>query len=674
MRFLILLFFAAAPLAAQSRPEIDRIIFDGANEIGPDRLRGAIQSQETPWGVWKWLYQNVSENIGNPPQYHDPVLLESDLWSLRRFYEDQGFYSAKVDAAVQTVDGDVRITFHIAEGVRSTIDKITIRGIESLPNRVQQQIIDDALINTGDPFVYPNVAAEFRRLIGIFSNNGFVNVQTKAKTATPKDGGTKFDVLFDFDLGKEHRFGNVEVVQDTSSVEVIDPDIVTRHIDFQSGDVYSVLKKQESEKLLNRLGIFDATRIENAGVDSSDRVVLIPMRVTVRTRAYQELTPEIGFNDEDYAFNVLAGLGYSHRNFFGGARNFNTLLRFSVRSIQDARIYRLFSKDGLQDSSLVSKVELTTQITQPYFFSNKVSLTGSLSWILDKQKDYYLPIIRSKVGVTAQTALFTRLFVDWNLEWIDPTSVSTQQDTSIRNFERQFNSILTTTLQRDDRDDIFMPSYGTLHSITVEEAGFLPHAFGGLFGTRLPYAQYLKLILTGQWYWDPGAPRGALWAARVRVGAADRYGRSQAPIPITRTFFAGGSGSIRGWKARELGAVPKPSEGGNALLETSLEDRIALFQNAGEFLFMDLQKLSLVVFADAGNIWTDRKRMRISEVAVASGFGIRYVTVAGPIRLDFGMKMYDPVAPLNRRWVTSKRFFGETFSGGVIHLGIGHAF
>jgi hypothetical protein len=56
---------------------------------------------------------------------------------------------------------------------------------------------------------------------------------------------------------------------------------------------------------------------------------------------------------------------------------------------------------------------------------------------------------------------------------------------------------------------------------------------------------------------------------------------------------------------------------------------------------------------------------------MAFGFGIRYNTIAGPIRIDFGMKMYDPS---DGSWVTDKRFFPETFSQGVIQIGVGHTF
>ena len=108
---------------------------------------------------------------------------------------------------------------------------------------------------------------------------------------------------------------------------MIDSSVVLEHLDFSTGEFYSEGKKIESERNLNRLGVFEATKIENALPKGSSEITQIPVRVFVRTRSFQELTPEVGMNDENNAFNVLLGIGYNHRNFFGGARNFSTNLR-----------------------------------------------------------------------------------------------------------------------------------------------------------------------------------------------------------------------------------------------------------------------------------------------------------------------------------------------------------
>ena len=73
-----------------------------------------------------------------------------------------------------------------------------------------------------------------------------------------------------------------------------------------------------------------------------------------------------------------------------------------------------------------------------------------------------------------------------------------------------------------------------------------------------------------------------------------------------------------------------------------------------------------------GNMWNERKDIRLSDLAMAAGLGFRWDTIAGPIRIDFGMRIYDPKDTSDRKWVTQRRFFHDTY--GLVHFGIGHAF
>jgi outer membrane protein assembly factor BamA len=129
---------------------------------------------------------------------------------------------------------------------------------------------------------------------------------------------------------------------------------------------------------------------------------------------------------------------------------------------------------------------------------------------------------------------------------------------------------------------------------------------------------------------------------------------------------------VRGWQARGLGVgLLGQDQGGDAMIEGTIEGRVSTWKEGTYLAFLDLGKISWVLFYDFGNVWSAPQKMRVTEIAMAFGFGMRYNTIAGPIRIDFGMKMYDPA---NGRWVTDKRFFPETFNQGIIHLGVGHTF
>ena len=88
-----------------------------------------------------------------------------------------------------------------------------------------------------------------------------------------------------------------------------------------------------------------------------------------------------------------------------------------------------------------------------------------------------------------------------------------------------------------------------------------------------------------------------------------------------------------------------------------------------------LNHLWVVAFLDVGNVWPLIEEYSLGTVAMATGLGFRYDTFFGPFRIDFGIRVYDPGYPdPDRRWITQRKFFGETLSDGVLHFGIGHAF
>ena len=661
--------------------EVAKIRFEGNETFRDDALLAVMRTKETPAAFWQFLYK-ISEKLGDKPEYFDRLQFEQDYSHLQQFYKDQGFFSAHIDTLLRPDFGRNRITlsFLIREGHRSIIDSIQYIGFDDLPPPLTEELLTRPLIEVGEPFIVDHVVNERERIVNAFFDNCFADVRVDSVVADRFTSTNNIKVVIAISRGKRYQFGGITIRQDSTAVERVDDQVIREHLDFQRGDFYSQAKRIDSERNLNRLGIFETSRIEPIVSMRSDSLLEIPMRVFVRTRPFQELVPEVGVNDENNAFNILLGLSYNHRNFFGGARNFETKFQFQLQSIQDVEFGRVLNHTGFRDSSVIGNAELSFLINQPYFFNNKTSLTPSLSFIIEKRNKYYFnPIIRGRFAVISQTARYTTTFVDWSLERIGYEPIDARIgalyfDSLSIDRRPQFNSILSVSLQRDKRNDLFYPSAGFFHSVSLEEAGIIPSVFGGLFGSDLPYSKYVKLSGRGLWYVDPSGSQADIWAFRLYGGVAQLYGNSPAPVPITRRFFGGGSGSVRGWPARELAASSLPEEGGNAVFEGSIENRWNLLRNAGRLGFIDFSKFSLVLFYDLGNVWTKVQKFRPDEIAMASGLGLRYATIAGPIRVDIGFRVYDPMGEPGRQWITEKKFYKETLGNLVLHFGIGQSF
>jgi outer membrane protein assembly factor BamA len=231
--------------------------------------------------------------------------------------------------------------------------------------------------------------------------------------------------------------------------------------------------------------------------------------------------------------------------------------------------------------------------------------------------------------------------------------------------------LLSTTFVHDNTNDIFSPSKGFFHSITVGNGGLLPKLIIGLFEPDVYYSQYVKLFTSNNFYFNFSKKRGnTVLASKFLVGDIIEYGSGNRviPLPSFYKFFSGGGSSVRGWGARTNGVLANTNDGGNFLLEGSFELRQKLFPGADNFR----KNISGALFYDYGNVWATDEDFRIDQIAMAVGFGVRYNTFIGPIRVDFGFKLYDPSTGVNK-WLFNDfaNIFTERF---VVHFGIGEAF
>ncbi|HAL55162.1 MAG TPA: hypothetical protein DCP63_01470, partial [Bacteroidetes bacterium] len=352
---LLLLSFGQTSFAQESirSYEVDKIRFVGNETLRDDLLLAVIQTRETPMGIWKFLYK-ISEKLGDKPELFDPLAFEADYERLKSFYQDQGFFGVAIDTNIvlHHAAKAVELTIRVHEGQRSYIDSITFVGFDHLPSVLTEEIELNPLFKIGDPFIMDHVIAERGRIVNAFFNNGYVDVRVDSVPAYRFASTNNIKVVFAFTRGNRYQFGDVRVEQDSTVAERVTEEVILRHLDFRKGDFFSDARKVDSERNLNRLGVFEGSKVEPVVASKSDSLMQIPISVFVRPRPFQELVPEIGINDENNAFNIQFGIGYNNRNFLGGARNSSAKLRLQVQSIQDIEFSRVFGGTGLRDSSV----------------------------------------------------------------------------------------------------------------------------------------------------------------------------------------------------------------------------------------------------------------------------------------------------------------------------------
>ncbi|MBI4549250.1 MAG: BamA/TamA family outer membrane protein, partial [Ignavibacteriae bacterium] len=662
--------------------EINKIEFQGNETFDDDELKNVIQSAETPSGFSKFLYRTFGEKLGSKPEYFDPETFSADRERLQAFYRDNGFYLTVIEgkSIVDTSGQAIDLLFIIQENKRSYIDSIAYEGLDDIPEELTSQLFKESLIYKGMPYETGETRAEINRVVRMLADHGYPVARfdgDSSKAYHQRFTSNNFFLVMKFIPGSRYLFGNVRINMDPPRRDITE-NIFLRQLDFQTGEIYSRNKTITSERNINRLGLFETARLEHLNISDSAQTSSIPIQIYARPRPRHELSPELIVSDENNALNFGVGLGYTIRNFLGDARIFNTRARARTQSIRE-----LLRGDRFRDTTIIGGLDLEFSILQPYLFTRLLSGSWTTNLSIDKQNLYILSILRNKVGLSYHWATYSYAIFEWTLERVnpeilDPTLRGSILPTLREEEQPQFNSIFTLTLQRDKTNDIFSPTEGFFNSMTLEESGSLPKLIPALRG-ELPFTQYYKITLFGRWYRDLTSTRYNILALKAKAGYQNKYGASRfsdVRIPLNRRFFSGGSGSVRGWKARELGAMPDSllPLGGNFILEGNVEMRIHYLRGYPDLGFIKLNNIWGVYFIDFGNVWDDIKDFKPRDISIAAGIGFRYETIFGPFRIDYGFRMYDPKEEVGRQTVFQKRFFGETLSDGVFHFGIGHAF
>ena len=186
---------------------------------------------------------------------------------------------------------------------------------------------------------------------------------------------------------------------------------------------------------------------------------------------------------------------------------------------------------------------------------------------------------------------------------------------------------------------------------------------------NVAFSQYVKTEFDYIRHWDLGKKN--VLAARGFIGIAIPYGNSKN-IPFSKSFFAGGTNDNRAWTAYGLG--PGSSGSNNEFNEANLKLALS-FENR----FNVFGDVNAALFIDVGNIWnvlddvedtdsTFEGLSSLKDIAVGTGFGIRYDFGFAVARLDIGFKTYNP-ALQNNRW-----FNDYNFGNAVYNIGINYPF
>ncbi|MDL2141377.1 MULTISPECIES: BamA/TamA family outer membrane protein [Flavobacterium] len=309
---------------------------------------------------------------------------------------------------------------------------------------------------------------------------------------------------------------------------------------------------------------------------------------------------------------------------------------------------------------------------------------NNIGTIYNKNEDYYNSPDDRNLSIPKGTTGFTNDVLSPNSTLVLPDQdykdVKSIEERRIRLTENDFilatSYTFTKTTKKDLADNTFyqfktkIESAGTLLSAISNIGNFQKNDKGNYEIFNLEYSEYIKTEFDYIKHWDFGKEK--VLAVRTFFGIAVPFGNSNY-IPFSRSYYAGGSNDNRAWQPYSLG--PGSTNAANDFNEANM--KIAM---SAELRFKIFGAVKGAIFADAGNIWNvldnviDEKAKfsgvnDLAEIALGTGFGLRYDLSFFVIRLDMGFKTYNPAHEKGDRW-----FKEYNFGHSVLNFGINYPF
>jgi outer membrane protein insertion porin family len=234
--------------------------------------------------------------------------------------------------------------------------------------------------------------------------------------------------------------------------------------------------------------------------------------------------------------------------------------------------------------------------------------------------------LRFGVPVSGQT----RVFLSYKYETITLSNVQPTASFIILNsVGSSTTSSVTVQIRRDLRDNYADPTQGSDNSAWIEYAG-------GMLGGTNDFTRYGG---SSAWWVTPFW--SSTFTARGRIGFVQ--GREDHNIPLFERYREGGIYSIRGFKTWTVGPLAPNGEviGG---------DKEMLFNFEWIFPLIQQLKIKGLVFFDAGNAWDVGQPFLDGGLRTSVGFGFRWLSPMGPLRLEWGYNLQPKANESQSSW------------------------
>ncbi|TAJ97810.1 MAG: outer membrane protein assembly factor BamA [Candidatus Manganitrophaceae bacterium] len=566
---------------------VRRVRMRGNQKFTDKELRKQIETSNYFW-LTSWLSESG--------RYKEETL-EADLDRLREFYLNHGYLQVQVAPPKVELSADKQwfdITFSIVEGDQFRIREIHYQGNELFDT---EHLIGQTKSKEGEIFNRGQIRLDIMSMVDLYGERGYIFANVVPQLSPHIEDKT-VDVTFQVTEDSEVKVREIHITGNDKTRDKV----IRREIRVNEQELVNTKQLRRSFQRLNNLNFFENIEIIPEQVEPG----WVDLNVKVKEKPTGTFSVGGGYSSVD---RLIFMTEVTQGNLFGRGQ----LLRAKAELGGRRKTYSLtFREPHLFDSDISGTTDLFNSVRSFSSYQEK-RLGGDL--VLGRSFGEYVS------GTVSYTLETLEIF---DVQESAPDLIKRQAQKG-----ETLTSALGFSLARDTRDFIFDPTSGSRNSISFEYAGTFLGGDNDYYKTVFDTSRFFPL-------W-----REHVLSVHGRAGYA--VGINGNELPAGERFFVGGINTVRGFKFGKAGPITSTGEilGGNKELFFNVEYLIPLVPEA---------KIKWLFFYDIGRAFDDSEGIHFSELRQGIGFGIRWISPVGPLRLEMGRKLH-PQAGENKEFI-----------------------
>lgn len=681
------------------------------------------------------------QNTGEAPVIYSALKLNRTKEQLKKYLFNKGYFKNEITDSTTVLDNgqiDIQYFIHLREPMY--LSSIKYKCPEILISSYLDSIESNSFLKKGAIFDTDNLVKERNRINEFLTNSGFYNFNKEfiyfdidtnyvSKTVDITLGIQNYKKIdkinnsfkdlthkqfkiskVNIQIGDSSKFNNIAKLDsiENSFFKIVNyqpinfkSKVFKNSIFFKKDDYYKKSVAQQTYRSLISLGLF---KYVNISFDTLTDNKLVG-NIELTPSKTQNLSLSLDGTNNERLFGFQGGIDYFHNNLFHGGEK----ILISLKSSFEIQLLLTDSKEtGISNKPNTTEFGPEFHFYLPkYLLINKIGnlrkhinpiteFTGAFN--IQDRPDYYRRNQELSFGWVFHENKTTTWHINPLLISIVDIEINSDFQNQIESYNDQY--ILSSFQDHVVAGGVFSFEYNGQNLSYNSNSLYLKTTFESAGGTLfnfhelinkdknpltdsydflgIRYAHFQKATLDLRYY--QGLSDRSKIVYRIYSGVGIPKKNLSDALPFEKSFFAGGSNSLRAWRARSLGP-------GSYFEDSTRYDKIGdiKFEGNVEARFPISKWIEGAFFVDFGNIWLigyDSLRPEgkfnwnnvLDDIAIGTGFGLRLNFEFFILRADLAIPFKNPGIPKdNNQWIFKSEKRDDHFSP-LLNLGIGYPF